>query len=262
MARVFDMQRDLRQVTIESLAEFFKDVPHTAEEKIYDVLESSAKTNGFDMTLLNYADYDATFKSDRTKEFPDTFDGKTRPWYKLAEQGRTFASTEIHRSPITNHVAIIYSMPILRNGKLFAVVAGAYNLEKLAKIVLSLGQTESSYVGIYNPDGLILLHEQIDRMLTTNTLSQNIANAIRANPKLLETNALFYTQDGQGETQAVMCTTTANPEFRVCSITQNSTYTQAIRTTLAQQAVMSIAAMMLALGLITFLIARSLRPLG
>ncbi|MDE7173735.1 MAG: cache domain-containing protein, partial [Helicobacter sp.] len=192
VARVFDMQRDLRQVTIESLAEFFKDVPHTAEEKIYDVLESSAKTNGFDMTLLNYADYDATFKSDRTKEFPDTFDGKTRPWYKLAEQGRTFASTEINRSPITNHVAIIYSMPILRNGKLFAVVAGAYNLEKLAKIVLSLGQTESSYVGIYNPDGLILLHEQIDRMLTTNTLSQNIANAIRANPKLLETNALFY----------------------------------------------------------------------
>lgn len=262
VARVFDMQRDLRQVTIESLADFFKDIPHTADEKIYDVLESTAKTNGFDVMFLNYADYDATFKSDRTKDFPDTFDGKSRPWYKLAEQVRTFASTEIHRSIVTNHVSILYSMPILKNGKLVAVVAGAYNLEKLAKIVLSLGQTESSYVGIYNPEGVILLHEQIDRMLTTNTLSQNIANTIRANPKLLETNALFYTQDGEGETQAIMCTTTSNPEFRVCSITQNSTYTQAINTTLAQQGIMSIAAIMCALILIAFLISRSLRPLG
>ena len=261
VARVFDMQRDLRQVSIEALAEFFQDVPYTADEKIYDVLESAAKANGFDVMFLNYADYDATFKSDRTKEFPDTFDGKSRPWYKLAEQVRTFASTEIHRSIVTHHVSILYTMPILRNGKLVAVVAGAYNLEKLAKIVLSLGQTESSYVGIYNPEGVILLHEQTDRMLTTNTLSKNIADAIRANPRLLETNALFYAQDGEGETQAVMCTTTANPDFRVCSITQNSTYTRAINTTLAQQSVISITAMIFTLILITFLISRSLRPL-
>ncbi|TNH32888.1 methyl-accepting chemotaxis protein, partial [Campylobacter helveticus] len=116
-----------------------------------------------------------------------------------------------------------------------------------------------------SPNGDILFHEEEEKILSKTTLSENIANAIKANPHLLDDDnddTLFYVEGDDGKAQAVMCDLTLNPYFRICTITAESSYSNASNKILLQQVIVGLVAIVVALILVRVLIARSLFPLG
>ncbi|ELH7553828.1 methyl-accepting chemotaxis protein, partial [Campylobacter upsaliensis] len=110
-----------------------------------------------------------------------------------------------------------------------------------------------------------LFHEEEEKILSKTTLSENIANAIKANPHLLDDDndeTLFYVKGNDGKAQAIMCDLTFNPYFRICTITAESSYSKASNKILFQQVITGLVAIIVALILVRILIARNLYPLN
>ncbi|EOH2833870.1 methyl-accepting chemotaxis protein, partial [Campylobacter jejuni] len=105
----------------------------------------------------------------------------------------------------------------------------------------------------------------LDRILTKNTLSVNIANAIKENPEYIDLNKrdiLFPVFDDKGIKYEAMCDTSSNGLYRICAVTLDSNYTSAVNSILMKQVIVGIIAIIIALILIRFLISRSLSPLA
>ncbi|EPB8182140.1 methyl-accepting chemotaxis protein, partial [Campylobacter jejuni] len=103
------------------------------------------------------------------------------------------------------------------------------------------------------------------RILTKNTLSVNIANAIKENPEYIDLNKrdiLFPVFDDKGIKYEAMCDTSSNGLYRICAVTLDSNYTSAVNSILMKQVIVGIIAIIIALILIRFLISRSLSPLA
>ncbi len=59
-----------------------------------------------------------------------------------------------------------------------------------------------------------------------------------------------------------MCNSAFNPLFKICTITENKVYTEAVNSILMKQVIVSIIAIIIALILIRFSISRNLSPLA
>ncbi|PZT47667.1 hypothetical protein B6S12_07700, partial [Helicobacter valdiviensis] len=262
----FEFYSDLKRGAISGLGEFFED-PNTPldENNIYNVLNLAKDNMGFDTVFFATQD-GITYQFDRTKRSAtqDGFDPRTRPWYIAALKSEKVAVTEPYKSLTTGHFSVTYSYSVKRNGNVIGVVAGVYNLEKFSKDVLSLGRSQNSYVGVYAPDGTIMFHEDTKRMLTKNTLSQNIAQAFKENPEILSKDnvELFVVNNDQGIPQAVMCNATINPLFNICSITEESVYQHASSSILKRQVIVSCIAIVVVLILVKLFISHLLKPLS
>nr|MCR6548743.1 methyl-accepting chemotaxis protein [Campylobacter lari] len=96
-------------------------------------------------------------------------------------------------------------------------------------------------------------------------LSINIANAVKADPDLIDPTkqeTLFYAKDDQGKTQVATCNQTINPKYMVCSITDESVYTDAVNKVLFQQIIIALIAIAVALLLVRFAIIKNLKPIA
>ncbi|HEC1793380.1 TPA: methyl-accepting chemotaxis protein, partial [Campylobacter lari] len=112
---------------------------------------------------------------------------------------------------------------------------------------------------------MVIFHEDKDKMLTKTDLSINIANAIKAEPDLIDPSkedTLFYAKDGAGKTQVATCNQTLNPKYIVCSITDESVYTDAVNKVLFQQVIIALIAIIVALILVRFAIIKNLKPIA
>ncbi|EOC4366284.1 cache domain-containing protein, partial [Campylobacter jejuni] len=180
--------------------------------------------------------------------------------FGIKKQKITKASiTQPYKSPIDQEIGITYVFPIYKNNQLIAFVGGDYNLDKFSKDVLSLGHSSTTYAAVYDSEGRIIFHEVLDRILTKNTLSVNIANAIKENPEYIDPNKkdiLFPVFDDKGIKYETMCDTSSNGLYRICAVTLDSNYTSAVNSILMKQAIVGIIAIIIALILIRFLISR------
>ncbi|MBZ7936709.1 methyl-accepting chemotaxis protein, partial [Campylobacter sp. B0100352/1] len=108
------------------------------------------------------------------------------------------------------------------------------------------GHSENTYAAVYSPDGEIYFHQYPERILTKNPLSINIANTINTNPNYYlnpkEENALFGAKDDKGNSYEVLCSATINPKFRVCTVTEDETYTGVVKAILFKQILIGIIA--------------------
>ncbi|HEC1790170.1 TPA: methyl-accepting chemotaxis protein, partial [Campylobacter lari] len=130
---------------------------------------------------------------------------------------------------------------------------------------LAIGHSQSSYAAVYDKEGMVIFHEDKDKMLTKTDLSINIANAIKAEPDLIDPSkedTLFYAKDGAGKTQVATCNQTLNPKYIVCSITDESVYTDAVNKVLFQQVIIALIAIIVALILVRFAIIKNLKPIA
>ncbi|WP_410689284.1 methyl-accepting chemotaxis protein [Campylobacter lari] len=73
---------------------------------------------------------------------------------------------------------------------------------------------------------------------------------------------LFYAKDSEGKTQVVTCNQTINPKYVVCSITDESVYTDAVNKVLFQQVIIALIAIAVALLLVRFAIIKNLKPIA
>ncbi|PZT47618.1 methyl-accepting chemotaxis protein, partial [Helicobacter valdiviensis] len=251
--------------TIKVLAEEIAKKPNITEEELMFLVEAFAKADDFELVYVGLEDSGLNYQSDgEILGMAQNYDTRNRPWYKEAKAAQDFIITEPYKSASSGNVGVTYAMPIIRNGQFIGVVGGDYDLARFSRDVLALGHTDNSYVGVYSPDGTILLHEDIKRILSKNALSQGIAATLKEKPELLNEDSIdtiFYVKDEQNTSYAIMCDK-LNANFRVCSITKESVFTEAVNDVLMLQAIGGIIAVIASLVLIKIVITIALKPLS
>ncbi|EDP6893427.1 methyl-accepting chemotaxis protein, partial [Campylobacter lari] len=255
-----------KRSAISSIVAFVEKNPNPNVEELFDVLETIRSAGGFDVTYIGFEKDGRLYQSNKVIRSPETtgFDARTRAWYGASSQAKQLTVSDPYKSIEDDSITISYTAPIYKDGKLLAVVGGDYNLHTFSKDVLAIGHSNDSYAAVYDKEGAIIFHEEKDKMLTKNDLSINIANAVKANPDLIDPNkheTLFYAKDDQDKTQVVTCNQSLNHKYMVCSITDESVYTNAVNKVLLQQILIAIIAIVIALILVRFVIIKNLKPI-
>ncbi|AJD05525.1 Cache sensor-containing MCP-domain signal transduction protein [Campylobacter lari RM16701] len=265
--KAYEIYSNSKRTAISSIVSFMEKNPNVETREIFDILATIKESAGFDVVYLGFDINGKLYQSNKIVRSPEEtgFDARTRSWYQEAKAAGKLVVSDPYKSVEDDAVTISYTAPIFVNGKLLAVVGGDYNLHTFSKDVLAIGHSESSYAGVYDKEGVIVFHEDKDRMLTKNDLSINIANAVKANPDLIDPTkqeTLFYAKDDQGKTQVVTCNQALNPKYMVCSITDESVYTDAVNKVLFQQIIIALIAIAVALLLVRFAIIKNLKPIA
>ncbi|ECH5223206.1 methyl-accepting chemotaxis protein, partial [Campylobacter jejuni] len=260
----FENYSKSKQKAIEVLA--YESAKKLEDENISLLLDSFKKAFDFDIVFIAFDKNNKMLLSNGTiLDKKSNFDITKQIWYQEAKNNKGITITQPYKSPIDQEIGITYVFPIYKNNQLIAFVGGDYNLDKFSKDVLSLGHSSTTYAAVYDSEGRIIFHEVLDRILTKNTLSVNIANAIKENPEYIDPNKrdiLFPVFDDKGIKYETMCDTSSNGLYRICAVTLDSNYTSAVNSILMKQAIVGIIAIIIALILIRFLISRSLSPLA
>ncbi|EOI1724201.1 cache domain-containing protein, partial [Campylobacter jejuni] len=263
----FESYSKSKQKAIEVLAyESAKKLSESDEDQnISILLDSFKKAFDFDVVFIAFNKSNKILLSDGTiLDKRSNFDITKQIWYQEAKNNKNITITQPYKSPIDQKIGITYVLPIYKNNQLIAFVGGDYNLDKFSKDVLSLGHSSTTYAAVYDSEGRIIFHEVLDRILTKNTLSINIANALKENPEYMDPNkqdTLFSVFDDKGIKYETMCNLSSNGLYRICTVTLDSSYTSAVNSILMKQVIVGIIAIIIALILIKFLINRSLSPL-
>ncbi|MGQ2769921.1 PDC sensor domain-containing protein, partial [Campylobacter jejuni] len=252
---------------IQILANELSKHPDMSDEELIDLIKVFEKVNGYDVVYVGFDNTGKKYQSDgKILDLSKGYDTKNRPWYKAAKEAKKLIVTEPYKSVDRGKVGLTYAAPFYdRNGNFRGVVGGNYNLVKFSTDVLTVGKSYHTFTEVLDPEGTILFNNEVAKILTKTELSINIANAIKANPALIDPrnqDTLFTAKDHQGVDYAIMCNSAFNPLFRICTITENKVYTEAVNSILMKQVIVGIIAIIIALILIRFLISRSLSPLA
>ncbi|HEC1754965.1 TPA: PDC sensor domain-containing protein, partial [Campylobacter lari] len=266
VAKVYELYGSSKRAAINSLEHSISSKPNMHQDEIIDILDTLKQSSDFELVYIGFEDTGKTYRSNKViSDITSGYDTKNRPWYKEAKAAGKLIVTDPYVSASSGQVTVTYAAPIYSDGKFIGVAAGDYDLSRFSNDVLSLGHSNSSYVAVYDREGVITFHEDKERMLTKNDLSINIANAVKANPDLVDPSkeeTLFYAKDNAGKTQVATCTQSLNPKYIICSITEESVYTDAVNRLLFQQIIIAIIAITIALLLVRFAIIRNLKPIA
>ncbi|HBK1845974.1 TPA: methyl-accepting chemotaxis protein [Campylobacter jejuni] len=252
---------------IQILANELNKRPDMSDEELINLIKAFKEVNGYDLVYVGFDNTGKNYQSDdQILDLSKGYDTKNRPWYKAAKEAKKLIVTEPYKSANSGEVGLTYAAPFYdRNGNFRGVVGGDYDLAKFSTDVLAVGKSQNTYTVVLDPEGTILFRDDITKILTKTELSINIANAIKANPALIDPkniDTLFTAKDHQDVDYAIMCNSAFNPLFRICTITENKVYTEAVNSILMKQVIVGIIAIIIALILIRFLISRSLFPLA
>ncbi|EOH7148864.1 cache domain-containing protein, partial [Campylobacter coli] len=250
---------------VQYLANQLNQNPDMSEHDLMNLLYTIKDLNGYDLVYAGFEETGKNYQSnDKILDLSQGYDTKNRPWYKQAKAAKQLIVTEPYKSVDTGEVGITYAVPFYdKNGKFKGVVGGDYDLAKFSKDVLTVGKSQHSYTTVIDPEGTILFNDDVSKILTKTDLSINIANAIKQNPSHIDPNnrdMLLSVEDEKGISYTVMCNATHNPLFRICTVTEESVYTDTANEILYQQVIIGIVAILIALILVRFLINRSLSP--
>ena len=192
------------------------------------------------------------------------YDTLDRPWYKAAKEAGKIVVSDPYISFNSNKFEMTYSAPIMHNGKFIGVIGGDFELDKFSENVLAFGKSATSSSFVLHTDGSYMFHEDESKILKKDSLSQAISASFKSEPRLLDdkvSDFIYYAKDDSGVEQAVMCTNTLNPHFKVCVTTLASLYTNKVKEQLIYTSITGLIAIVLSVILVKILISRSLKPL-
>ena len=111
------------------------------------------KADGFPITTAGWQD--KTFVTSNAST-PSTYDPTARPWYKETAQLSKPTVTKPYGDSVTGKPFVSFTAPIIRNGAINGVVAGAVSLDGVGDIVTAIHPTPSSLGMVIDKDGNVL----------------------------------------------------------------------------------------------------------
>ncbi|RXJ87238.1 methyl-accepting chemotaxis protein [Arcobacter sp. CECT 8985] len=130
-------------------------------KKIFNLLELGNRAGQFGLFFLGFANNGHEVESGGktlTME-KDNFDARKRPWFKQAMKKRKLGVTKPYWGKTLNTYVITLFKPIIKDGKIIAVLGADIPLDLLIKKVSNADVIEGGYAYVVNHDGEILIHQ-------------------------------------------------------------------------------------------------------
>jgi methyl-accepting chemotaxis protein len=133
------------------------------------------KSGGFQLAYAGFPDKHAVFSRDRG--IAASYDPTTRPWYQDAASAGKLVITRPYTDAVTHALIVSFSMPIVENGVLKAVVAANVTLDAVNGVVKAIKPTPNSVAMLVAADGTIVANG--DERLNLKPVTQLVPDLTR-----------------------------------------------------------------------------------
>ncbi|QOR01583.1 methyl-accepting chemotaxis protein [Campylobacter sp. 2014D-0216] len=265
VSKRFDLYASDRRNVIHSLTKYLKENKNSLTPEQYtSLLKSIGDSLGFDLTYVGFED-GRIFRSNGNNQTPDSgYDPRSRGWYQEAKEKKQLVVTESYISSSMQKPTISYASPIIENGQVIGVVAADYDLKKFSEEVLAIGKTPYSHAAVLAADGTYLFHTDSSKILTSTQISKDIIGSYFKTPEGVNktlSKDIFKIQTQEEGTKALICNGSINPKYTICSIADYDFYSDAARSTLMEQIIISLIAIFITIVFIRMIISYNLKPI-
>ena len=264
----FDARLDFMQRVVQDL----QDSGDLSHQNVANWLKEAYGFTSMDALYLGYAHDGLLIKTDVQSgnkpyilDQSKGFDSRTREWFKDALATGKGGFTRPFRDITTNELTISVYAPVIREGKIVAVIGANIFLKDLQKAFMSLKTTPSSSVflvgvddrGIYN-----ILHTDEEVLFSENNQKYEIYNTLYAKtPKEPHTLSPLLHYEFGGLAKVAVCSVNKN-QWLLCSSNSQADFEEELHTYLISQIGFSVVAILLTAALLYWIIIYQLRHIS
>jgi len=162
----------------------------TQRERVRDMLIFAKDAGKFGSVYVGYANNGLMTRwSGRDTQFPkDSYDPRTRPWFKSGASTQKTGITEPYIDSATKKLTISIYAPILRAGQVIGVVSSDIFLDTIIKTVLDVNIGESGLAYIISKEGKILIHKNNKLLKKQSEVFKNLSSNKENDFKIINLN--------------------------------------------------------------------------
>lgn len=261
----FDARLDFMQRVVQDL----QDSGDLSHQNVANWLKEAYGFTSMDALYLGYAHNGLLIKTDVQSgnkpyilDQSKGFDSRTREWFKDALATGKGGFTRPFRDITTNELTISVYVPVIREGKIVAVIGANIFLKDLQKAFMSLKTTPSSsvfLVGVDDRGTYNILHTDEEVLFSENNQKYEIYNTLYAKtPKEPHTLSPLLHYEFGGLAKVAVCNVNKN-QWLLCSSNSQADFEEELHTYLISQIGFSVVAILLTAALLYWIIIYQLR---
>lgn len=261
----FDARLDFMQRVVQDL----QDSGDLSQQNVANWLKEAYGFTSMDALYLGYAHDGLLIKTDVQSgnkpyilDQSKGFDSRTREWFKDALVTGKGGFTRPFRDITTNELTISVYAPVIREGKIVAVIGANIFLKDLQKAFMSLKTTPSSsvfLVGVDDRGTYNILHTDEEVLFSENNQKYEIYNTLYAKtPKEPHTLSPLLHYEFGGLAKVAVCNVNKN-QWLLCSSNSQADFEEELHTYLISQIGFSVVAILLTAALLYWIIIYQLR---
>lgn len=261
----FDARLDFMQRVVQDL----QDSGDLSHQNVANWLKEAYGFTSMDALYLGYAHDGLLIKTDVQSgnkpyilDQSKGFDSRTREWFKDALATGKGGFTRPFRDITTNELTISVYAPVIREGKIVAVIGANIFLKDLQKAFMSLKTTPSSsvfLVGVDDRGTYNILHTDEEVLFSEDNQKYEIYNTLYAKtPKEPHTLSPLLHYEFGGLAKVAVCNVNKN-QWLLCSSNSQADFEEELRTYLISQIGFSVVAILLTAALLYWIIVYQLR---
>ena len=261
----FDARLDFMQRVVQDL----QDSGDLSQQNVANWLKEAYGFTSMDALYLGYAHDGLLIKTDVQSgnkpyilDQSKGFDSRTREWFKDALATGKGGFTRPFRDITTNELTISVYAPVIREGKIVAVIGANIFLKDLQKAFMSLKTTPSSsvfLVGVDDRGTYNILHTDEEVLFSENNQKYEIYNTLYAKtPKEPHTLSPLLHYEFGGLAKVAVCNVNKN-QWLLCSSNSQADFEEELHTYLISQIGFSVVAILLTAALLYWIIIYQLR---
>ena len=192
------------------------------DEQIITLLANFKQANKLDLVYIGLEKGVKNIRSNGdVRDLSKGYDVRERSWYKQAKESQKFTITPPYKDSSGN-IAVSFILPMYKNNEFIGVAASDVSLKIIKDEILSLGNLGFVLTYIYSDDGTVAFHQDLEKILTKTTLSQNVALRLKNNPN----ENIFTTKGNENDEVKVSCRGINGANFTLCSVISMSVFEQ------------------------------------
>lgn len=264
----FDARLDFMQRVVQDL-QYSGDLSH---QNVANWLKEAYGFTSMDALYLGYAHDGLLIKTDVQSgnkpyilDQSKGFDSRTREWFKDALATGKGGFTRPFRDITTNELTISVYAPVIREGKIVAVIGANIFLKDLQKAFMSLKTTPSSsvfLVGVDSRGTYNILHTDEEVLFSEDNQKYEIYDTLYAKtPKEPHTLSPLLHYEFGGLAKVAVCNVNKN-QWLLCSSNSQADFEEELHTYLISQIGFSVVAILLTAALLYWIIIYQLRHIS
>ncbi|WP_027327300.1 methyl-accepting chemotaxis protein [Helicobacter pametensis] len=186
------------------------------------------------------------------------FDARKREWYQLAyRSGGKVEMGEVYIDHLTNEIVVTFSIPLIVDGKLVAVLGGDLPLKRVREELIKSKMSPNSYDFLIDRRNFLIVYPQKDLLLRQN---EGVLGLMEAYKQAGEGVPFRYSIIG-GDSRSKMCASLPESRWVVCSSLAEGDYASKLSALFKKQIILTLCFVSLIAAVLFFLIRYLLAPI-